>query len=164
MAAGGAPRRPECPRPTGAVEHGLAVGGVVTEIGSALKGRGRRSLALLREATVTPIVVEHRDRLARFGAEEVEAALAAQGRRLGVVDPSEVDDDLVRDGTELLSRLGARLDGRRAAAHRVARAMAALQHDGPQGCPTRVPHRSTLRWGPQAGLVGSPQAGPPPRA
>ncbi|HLH67703.1 MAG TPA: hypothetical protein VKY90_01395, partial [Candidatus Dormibacteraeota bacterium] len=26
--------------------------------------------------------------------------------------------------------------GRRAAAHRAARAMAALQHDGPQGCPT----------------------------
>ena len=78
MAAGGAPRRPECPRPTGAVEHGLAVGGVVTEIGSALKGRGRRSLALLREATVTPIVVEHRDRLARLGAEEVEAALAVR--------------------------------------------------------------------------------------
>jgi len=50
----------------------------VTEIGSALKGRGRRSLALLREATVTPIVVEHRDRLARLGAEEVEAALAAR--------------------------------------------------------------------------------------
>ena len=44
--------------------------------------------------------------------------------------PSEVDDDLVRDVTELLSRLGARPDGRRAAAHRAARAMAALQHDG----------------------------------
>jgi len=43
---------------------------------------------------VTTIVVEHRDRFARFGAEDVEAALAAQGRRLVVVDPSEVDDDL----------------------------------------------------------------------
>jgi len=72
---------------------------------------------------VTTIVVEHRGRLARLGAEEV----AAPGRRLGVVDPSEVDDDLVRDGTELLSRLGAR----RAAAHRAARAMAALRDDGP---------------------------------
>ncbi len=28
------------------------------------------------------IVVEHRDQCARFGAEEVETALAAQGRRL----------------------------------------------------------------------------------
>ncbi|MBM0238469.1 IS607 family transposase, partial [Micromonospora sp. ATA32] len=45
---------------------------------------------------MTTIVVEHRDRCVRFGAEYVEAALAAQGRRLLVVDPAVVDDDLVR--------------------------------------------------------------------
>ncbi len=116
---------------TWVAQEGRAVGRIVTEIGSALSGKRRQLLALLREATVTTIVVEHRGRLARLGAEEVEAALAARGRRLGVVDPSEVDDDLVRDVTELPTRLGARLYGRRAAAHRAARAMAALQHDGP---------------------------------
>jgi putative resolvase len=53
--------------------------------------------------------VEHRDRLARLSAEYVEAALAAQGRRLLVVDPSEVDDDLVLGVTEILtSRCGRR--------------------------------------------------------
>ena len=54
-------------------------------------------------------MVEHRDRFARFGAEYVEAALSAQGRRLLVVDPAEVDDDLVRDVTEILTSLCARL-------------------------------------------------------
>jgi predicted site-specific integrase-resolvase len=67
---------------------------VVTEVGSALNGRRRKFLALLRDQTVTTIVVERRDRFARFGAEYVEAALAAHGRGLLVVDPSEVDDDL----------------------------------------------------------------------
>jgi len=67
---------------------------------------------------VTTIVLEHRDRFARFGAEYVEATLAAQGRRLMVVDPAEVDDDLVRDVTEILTSLCARLYGRRAAANR----------------------------------------------
>ena len=38
---------------------------------------------------MTTIVVEHRDRFARFGAEYVEAALAASGRRLLVADPAE---------------------------------------------------------------------------
>ena len=76
---------------------------------------------------MTTIVVEHRDRFTRFGAEEVEAALAAQGRRLLVVDPAEVDYDLVRDVTEILSNLCARLYGRRAAANRATRAIAALQ-------------------------------------
>jgi predicted site-specific integrase-resolvase len=47
---------------------------VVTEVGSALNRRRRRLLALLGDPEVTTIVVEHRDRFARFGAEYVEAA------------------------------------------------------------------------------------------
>jgi predicted site-specific integrase-resolvase len=76
-------------------------------------------------------VVEHRDRFARFGSEYIEAALSAQGRRLMVMDPAELDDDLVRDVTEILTSLCARLYGRRAAANRAARAIEALRRDGP---------------------------------
>ncbi|MEV1145914.1 IS607 family transposase [Micromonospora sp. NPDC049799] len=103
----------------------MAVSRVVTEVGSALNGRRKKFLGLLRDPSVTTIVVEHRDRFARFGAEYVEAALAAQGRRLMVADPAEVDDDLVRDVTEILTSLCARLHGRRAAANRASRAVAA---------------------------------------
>jgi predicted site-specific integrase-resolvase len=97
----------------------------VTEVGSALNGHRREFLGLLRDLCVTTIVVEHRDRFARFGAEYVEAALAAAGRRLLVVDPAEVDEDLVRDVREILTSLCARLYGERAAANRAARAVAA---------------------------------------
>ena len=114
-----------------AAAEGLAVGRVVTEVGSALNGKRRKFLALLRDEAVTVIVVEHRDRFARFGAEYVEAALSAQGRRLLVADPSEVDDDLVRDVTEILTSLCARLYGQRAAKNRAERAVAALGQDGP---------------------------------
>lgn len=103
----------------------MAVARVVTEVGSALNGRRKKFLGLLRDPAVSTIVVEHRDRFARFGAEYVEAALAAQGRRLMVVDPAEVDDDLVRDVTQILTSLCARLYGRRAAANRASRAVAA---------------------------------------
>ncbi|MEH1017558.1 IS607 family transposase, partial [Micromonospora sp. CPCC 206060] len=75
---------------TWATGQNLSVSRVVTEVGPALNGRGRKFLALLRDPSVSTIVVEHRDRFARFGAEYVEAALAAQGRRLLVVDPAEV--------------------------------------------------------------------------
>jgi predicted site-specific integrase-resolvase len=109
-----------------ATGRGLTVGRVVTEVGSALNGRRKKFLALLADAEVTTIVVEHRDRFARFGSEYVEAALSAQGRRLMVADPSEVDDDLVRDVTEILTSLCARLYGKRAAAGRAARAVQAL--------------------------------------
>ncbi|MGN9778279.1 IS607 family transposase [Micromonospora sp. H33] len=108
-----------------ATGQNLAVARVVTEVGSTLNGGGEKFLALLRDPAVTTIVVEHRDRFARFGAEYVEAALTAQGRRLLVVDPAEVDDDLVRDVTEILTSLCARLYGRRVAADRAERAVAA---------------------------------------
>lgn len=107
----------------------LAVDRVVTEVGSAFNGRREKFLSLLGDPAVSTIVVEHRDRFARFGAEYVEAALSAQGRRLLVVDPSGVDDDLVRDVTEVLTSLCARLYGRRAAANRVRRAVAAATGD-----------------------------------
>jgi predicted site-specific integrase-resolvase len=113
-----------------ATGQNMAVARVVTEVGSALGGRREKLLGLLRDPDVTTVVVEHRDRFARFGAEYVEAALSAQGRRLLVVDPAEVDDDLVRDVTEILTSLCARLYGGRAAANRASRAVAAATAEG----------------------------------
>ena len=71
---------------------------------------GRPKLrALLADPAVQTIVVEHRERLASFGVEYIEAALAAQGRHLMVVADTEIADDLVRDVTEVLTSLCARL-------------------------------------------------------
>jgi predicted site-specific integrase-resolvase len=103
----------------------IPVDKVVTEVGSALNGHRRKFLALLRDLSVTRIVVEHRDRFCRFGSEYVQAALAAQGRELVVVDDAEVDDDLVRDMTEILTSMCARLYGKGAAENRAKRALAA---------------------------------------
>jgi predicted site-specific integrase-resolvase len=107
----------------------LGVDGVVTEIGPALGDRREKFLALLRDPRVSTIVVECRDRYARFGAEYVEAALSAQGRRVLVVDPAEVDGDLVGDVTEILTSLCARLYGRNAAANRARRAIEVATED-----------------------------------
>jgi hypothetical protein len=72
----------------------------------------------------TMIVVEHRDRLARFGVEHLEAALSAQARRLVVVvDPGETGDDLAGDMVEVLTGACARPDGRRGARNRALRAV-----------------------------------------
>jgi predicted site-specific integrase-resolvase len=75
-------------------------------------------------------VVEHRGRFCWFGSEYVEAALGAQGRELVVVDSAEVDDDLVRDMTEILTSMCARLYGKRAAGNRAKRAVGAAADDG----------------------------------
>ena len=118
-----------------ATGRGSTVGRVGTETGSALTGKRGTFLALLRDRSVPVIVVEHRDRFARFAAGYVEAALAASGRGLLVADPAEVDEDLVRDVTEILTsvcaRLYGRLYGRGAAADRAARAVAAATAGDP---------------------------------
>ena len=54
-------------------------------------------------------------------------ALKAQGRRVIVVDDAELDDDLVRDMTEVLTSFCARLYGRRAAKHRAQAALEAMR-------------------------------------
>ena len=73
------------------------------------------------------VKIDHRDRLARFGAGMVDAMLQARGGRLLVIEDNEVDDDLVRDMTEILTCFCARLYGRRSAANRARRALSIAQ-------------------------------------
>lgn len=101
---------------------------VVTETSSGMNDRRRKLNRLLSDPTVTSIIVEHRDRLARMNAGLVESALKAQGRRIIVVDDTELDDDLVRDMTEVITSFCARLYGRRAAKHKAEAALRAA-HD-----------------------------------
>jgi putative resolvase len=114
----------------GATALGLPVAEVVTEIGSGLNGRRRKLHRLLSDPGAAVIVVERRDRLARFGVEHLDAVLSASGRRLVVLDPAETADDLVRDITEVLTSMCARLYGRRAAKNRAARAVAVATGEG----------------------------------
>lgn len=101
---------------------------VVMETGSGMNDRRRKLNRLLSDPTVTRIIVEHRDRLARMNAGLVESALKAQGRQVIIVDDIELDDDLVRDMTEVLTSFCARLYGRRAAKHKAEAALKAA-HD-----------------------------------
>lgn len=82
---------------------------------------------------MSTVVVEHRDRLARFGVEHLQAALAAHGHRIVVVDTSETTDDLGRDlgrdMVDVLTSMCARLYGRRGARNRAMRAVTAIKHD-----------------------------------
>jgi predicted site-specific integrase-resolvase len=109
-----------------ATANGLVVTKTVSEIGSGLNGRRPKLMKLLADQSISGIVVEHRDRLMRFGSEYVEATLAAQGRRLIVVDPEEMKDDLVQDMIEVLTSFCARLYGRRSARNKAKRAVEAI--------------------------------------
>ncbi|KBF55150.1 MULTISPECIES: IS607-like element IS1535 family transposase [Mycobacterium tuberculosis complex] len=106
-----------------ATERDLGVGQVMCEVGSGLNGKRPKLRRILSDPDARVIVVEHRDRLARFGVEHLEAALSAQGRRIVVADPGETTDDLVCDMIEVLTGMCARLYGRRGARNRAMRAV-----------------------------------------
>jgi putative resolvase len=108
---------------------GMQVGQVVCEVGSGLNGKRPKLRRMLSDPDAKVIVVEHRDRLARLGVEHLEAALAAQGRRIVVADPGETTDDLVRDMIEVLTWMCARLYGRRGARNRAMRALTAAKRE-----------------------------------
>lgn len=99
---------------------------VVTEVGSGMDDKRRKLNKLLADPTVTTIIMEHRGRLACMNVGLVESALKAQGRRILVVDDTELGDDLVQDITEVLTLFCARLYDRKSAKRRVQQALEAL--------------------------------------
>ena len=104
-------------------QNGIMLNRVVSEVASGLNDNRPKLRSLLADPQVGSILVEHRDRLARFGVGMVDAMLQARGGRLIVIDETEVEDDLVRDMTEILTCFCARLYGRRSAASRAKRAV-----------------------------------------
>nr|VTP01115.1 hypothetical protein BIN_B_03905 [Mycobacterium riyadhense] len=115
-----------------ATSNGYEIGEVVCEVGSGLNGKRPKLRRILSDPSATVVVVEHRDRLARFGVENLEAALGAHGRRIVVADAGETTDDLVRDMIEVLTSMCARLYGRRGARNRAMRAVTATKTESGQ--------------------------------
>jgi putative resolvase len=110
-------------------KRGITLDATVTEVDSGLNGHRVKLRKPLADASVTRIVAEHRDRLARFGVEHLEAALAATGRSLVVLHADEVKDDLARDMIEVLNGMCARLHGRRSAGKRADDAVRAAERE-----------------------------------
>jgi len=110
-----------------AVSRGYRVKGAVKEVGSGLNGKRSRLLSILSDPDVKTIVVEHRDRLARFGFEYLEAALRGSGRKVVVKDRGEMRDDLVQDMVDVLTSFCARLYGRRSARRRAKKALKEIE-------------------------------------
>jgi predicted site-specific integrase-resolvase len=95
---------------------GWKVHKVVKEVGSGINDGRKKLLALLADPTVKVIVVEHKDRLTRFGFKYIETLLAVQGRSIEVVNLAENPlEDLIADLTSIIYSFSARLYGQRRA-------------------------------------------------
>lgn len=109
-----------------AAANGLCVDAEYSEIGSGLNGRRKKLIALLQDKTIGTIIVEHRDRLARFGVEYIEAATDKQ---ILVLNETEKTDDLVQDFVDVVTSMCARIYGRRSAKNRAKKALDAASEN-----------------------------------
>ena len=93
---------------------GWKVEKVVTEIGSGLNDTRPKLEKLLLDTTITVIVVEHKDRLARFGINYIQKLLEKDQRRIEIVNNIDSDkEELIQDFASIITSYCARIYGNR---------------------------------------------------
>ena len=94
--------------------RGYKVKKVVKEIGSGLDDQRPKLEKLLLDKEIDVIVVEHKDRLARFGLNYIQKLLSLQGREIEIVNEVEGEkEDLMQDFVSIITSFCARLYGKR---------------------------------------------------
>lgn len=100
--------------------NGWVVDDVVKEVGSGLNDNRKQLVKLLKDPAVKRIVVEHQDRLTRFGFHYLEILAEIEGFEIIVVNKTLDDDkiDLMSDFTAILTSFCARLYSKRRQKHK----------------------------------------------
>ena len=93
---------------------GYVVNIIVTEVGSGLNDNRPKLEKLLLDNSLTKIVVEHKDRLARFGLNYIEKLLLLNNRTIEYINPvTDVKEDIIQDFVSIITSFTARLYGQR---------------------------------------------------
>jgi putative resolvase len=98
---------------TYAASRGYQVTKIVQEIASGMNDSRPKLLKLLTDPQIGTIVIEHRDRLTRFGFVYIEQLFQMQGRSIEVMFPTDTQNDLVDDFIAVIASMASRIYGRR---------------------------------------------------
>jgi predicted site-specific integrase-resolvase len=97
---------------TYAASRGYHVTRMAQEIASGMHDTRPKLLKLLTDPQIGKIMVEHRDRLTRFGFVSIDQLFAMQGRSLEVLFPTDTRRDLVDDFMAVMTAMASRIYGR----------------------------------------------------
>lgn len=99
-----------------ATAKGYRIYKVVKEIGSGLNDNRKQLASVLNDSKYNILLVEHKDRLARFGINYMKILLEQTGRKLEVVNEADNGkDELMQDLASIITSFCARLYGLRRA-------------------------------------------------
>ncbi len=110
--------------------RGYQVSKIITEIGSGVNDQRPKLLSLLESSDFTKIVVEHKDRLTRFGFNYIETLLAAANKKIEVVNSVESkDQDIIQDFVSIITSFCARIYGNRRSKRKTLKLLQDLEND-----------------------------------
>ena len=102
----------------------------VQEIGSGLNDNRKKLLKILNLGRATKLVVEHKDRLARFGVSYIQAVCDHIGCELHIINVTESGkEDLLQDFVSVITSFCARLYGLRRSKRKTEQLIESLQND-----------------------------------
>lgn len=109
------------------VASGWQVDAVVMECGSGVNDSRPKLLKLISDPTVARIVVEHKDRLTRFGFRYIETLFA--GEIVVVNHSDDKEDDITQDLVSIITSFCARIYGNRRSKRKTEKLIEALKSD-----------------------------------
>jgi putative resolvase len=110
--------------------RGYRISKVVKETGSGVNDNRKKLEKLVTDKGYNRLVVEHKDRLARFGFNYLKLLFDEQGRIIEIVDEAENDkDDLMADFIAIITSFCARLYGLRRSKRKTEKLIAELKED-----------------------------------
>ena len=112
-----------------ATARGYKIQYVVKEVGSGLNDNRKKLADLLNKSDYDILIVEHRDRLARFGTNYLDLLLKRCNIELDIVNQVEdKKDDLMTDLVAIITSFSARLYGQRRGKRKTEKIIATLQN------------------------------------
>ena len=113
-----------------AIAKGYQIVHIVKEVGSGVNDNRKKLLKLLQQDDYGVLLVEHKDRLTRFGFNYIKTLLEKDKKRIEVVNEAEDDkSDLMQDLVSILYSFSARLYGLRRSKRKTEKIIKCLEKD-----------------------------------
>ncbi|MDJ0659166.1 MAG: IS607 family transposase [Crocosphaera sp.] len=110
------------------IARGYKIYKIVKEIGSGLNDNRKKLGKILVDPNYNVLVVEHKDRLARFGTNYIELLLKELGKKLEIVNHSEdKQDELMEDLIAIITSFCSRIYGLRRSKRKTEKIIAELK-------------------------------------
>ncbi|MFA5758601.1 MAG: IS607 family transposase [Clostridia bacterium] len=112
------------------IANGWQVNEQIKEIGSGLNDKRPKLLSILEKRKASRLVIEHKDRLARFGVEYIRQCCEAFGCDLIIINTVEEDKDrLIEDFVSIITSFCAKIYGHRRNKRKTEELIRNLSHD-----------------------------------